>query len=138
MEGTEMTASGVMMLHREAEEKAVRVLRMEAREREEREARERYQMEMMRRFEIGRPGEMIRVVDRIGRPGEMIRVIDRFNPDGGGMFGSPWPWWDEPGGELLSNAPSSEPDRKLIPRLGVALIDEGETEAALAKEAPAL
>lgn len=123
MRGPE-TATGYMMLQREVEEKAVRVLRMEAREREEREAREHYQMEMMRRFEIGRPGEM-------------IRVADRFNPDGGGMFGGPWPW-DEPGGELLSNAPSSEPDRKLIPRLGVALIDEGETEAALAKEAEAL
>jgi len=38
----------------------------------------------------------------------------------------------------LTKAPKSEPDRKLIPRLGVALADEGENEATLAKEAEAL
>ena len=43
--------------------------------------------------------------------------------------------WDAP--EDLSKAPHSEPDRKLIPRLGVALLDD-EREAALAKAADAL
>ena len=38
----------------------------------------------------------------------------------------------------LSKAPHSEPNRKKIPRLGVALADEDEGENALAKEAEAL
>jgi hypothetical protein len=38
----------------------------------------------------------------------------------------------------LSKAPLVEPDRKQIPRFGVALADEGESEAVLAKEAEAL
>ena len=38
----------------------------------------------------------------------------------------------------LSGAPRTEPDRKAIPRLGVALVDEDEGEHALAKEAEAL
>jgi len=37
--------------------------------------------------------------------------------------------------EDLSKSPRSEPDRKLIPRFGVALADEGEGENQLAKEA---
>lgn len=41
-------------------------------------------------------------------------------------------------GEDLSKAPRSEPDRKLIPRLGVLLADESEGENALAKEAESL
>jgi hypothetical protein len=118
--GKEMTATGMMMLQREMEEKAFRVRRMEMRQREELEARRRYEMEMMRRFEFGRPGEM-------------IRIADRFNPDGG-MFG-PMPWEQ---GEDLSAAPKSEPDRKALPRFGVALADDGETDVQLAKEAESL
>jgi hypothetical protein len=47
-------------------------------------------------------------------------------------------WWMDPAPEDLSKAPRREPDRKLIPRLGVALVDAGESEAALAKEAESL
>jgi hypothetical protein len=55
------------------------------------------------------------------------------NPWGRSPFGG-WAG-DDPD---LSKAPLVEPDRKQIPRFGVALADEGESEAALAKEAEAL
>jgi len=52
----------------------------------------------------------------------------------------PYVFFDPVSGQLehLSKAPLTEPDRKLIPRLGVLLAAEGEGEHALAKEAEAL
>jgi hypothetical protein len=106
----------MMMLQREMEERRERMRLME------RERRERDQMEMMR-------------MNRLMRPGLMYPI----SPDGG-MFGVDLAWvMDGVGmGEDLSAAPKSEPDRKALPRFGVALADDGETDVQLAKEAESL
>lgn len=91
----------------------------------------RIQREMMEVYRMRQMQEIDEreMLMRVRAPFEQVRWV---GIDWGG------PEWN--GAEVLdlSKAPGSEPDRKLIPRLGVALADESETEAALAKEAEAL